>query len=388
MRIFVLGVGGTGSLLAHLLVRQGHTVWCGDRDVERARRFLGKKSPLEVIRVNARNLWSIVRAGRGCHLVVNSSPAVYNEVILRAALRLKAHYLDLNSRLTRNPFKPEQLGYHSRFLQKNRAAVIDTGVAPGLTDLLAKRGAELLDTTESVRIRLFEETESRDPVSTWSPDVAFDAATSRPRVFRGWRFGYGKKFGEKEKFRFPAPIGEVSVYLAAQDEVCTIPRSVKVREVDAKIGGSDIEQLRRWHRRGRLNRSRGIVDKRFPKTPTPRQVAALIRKGALVNARFAASVIVRGKKEDHPVEIRWDAGFPTLYQIRRNGMTATPISFATAHIAALFIKHFPRDAAGVILPGQLPVETRRAILSELRSRDVRITLKMRRLKTNDQEDEY
>ena len=36
MRIFVLGAGGTGSLLAHLLTRQGHTVWCGDRDISRA----------------------------------------------------------------------------------------------------------------------------------------------------------------------------------------------------------------------------------------------------------------------------------------------------------------------------------------------------------------
>ena len=102
MRIFVLGVGGTGSLLAKLLVRQGHTVWCGDRDVLRARKFLGKKSEIEVFEVNARNIWSIVRAGRGCHLLVNASPAIFNEIILRAALRLRAHYLDLNSRLTRN----------------------------------------------------------------------------------------------------------------------------------------------------------------------------------------------------------------------------------------------------------------------------------------------
>jgi Trk K+ transport system NAD-binding subunit len=64
MRIFVLGAGGTGSLLAQLLARQGHTVWCGDRDPERARRFLGKKSGIEVVEANARNLWSIVRAGR------------------------------------------------------------------------------------------------------------------------------------------------------------------------------------------------------------------------------------------------------------------------------------------------------------------------------------
>ena len=388
MRIFVLGVGGTGSLLAQLLERQGHTVWCGDRDVTRARRFLGRKNSLEIISVNARNLWSIVRAARGCHLLVNCAPAVYNEIILRAALRLKAHYMDLNSRLTRYPFKPEQLAYHRRFLQKNRVALIDTGVAPGLTDLLAKRSAELLSSAESVQVRLFEETESHDPVSTWSPDVAFDAATSRPRVFRRGRFVFGKKFGEKEKFRFPPPVGEVSVYLAAQDEVCTIPRSISIREMDAKIGGSDIEQLRRWQRRGRLSRSRGIVPKRFPQTPTPRQVAALIRRGVLRNARFAAAVLVRGRKDDSPIEVRWDAAFPTLYQIRRNGMTVTPISYATAQIAALFVKHFPRDEAGVILPGQLPPESRRAILRELRSRDIRITLKMTRLKKTDSEEEF
>jgi len=36
MRIFVLGAGATGSLLAQLLERQGHDVWCGDRDLARA----------------------------------------------------------------------------------------------------------------------------------------------------------------------------------------------------------------------------------------------------------------------------------------------------------------------------------------------------------------
>src|SRR5580704_11607648 len=127
MRIFVLGVGGAGSLLAQLLVRQGHTVWCGDRDVERAKRFLGKKNQIEVVEANARNLWSIVRAGRGANLVVNASPAVFNEIILRAALRLRAHYMDLNAHLTRTPFKPEQYRYHKRFVAKNRTALICAG---------------------------------------------------------------------------------------------------------------------------------------------------------------------------------------------------------------------------------------------------------------------
>jgi saccharopine dehydrogenase (NAD+, L-lysine-forming) len=386
MRIFVLGAGSTGSLLAQLLVRQGHTVWCGDRDPDRARRFLGKKSDIEVRETNARNLWSIVRVARGCNLIVNASPAVYNEIILRAALRLRVHYLDLNAHLTRYPFKPEQFRFHKKFVAKNRVALICTGVAPGLTDLLAKRGSELLDTVDSIQFRLYESTESKDPISTWSPDVAYEAAISRPRVYRNGRFKMAKRFGEPEYFRFPPPLGETKVYLAAQDEVCLVPYVIPLHDVDAKIGGNDFDRLRRWYRQGRLNRSQGLVRKRFPKTPTPRQVAALIRRGVLENARFAAAVLVRGVKDEQQLLVRWDANFPTLYQIRQRGMVSTPISYATAHLASLFIRHFPRDSAGVIGPASLPIEARRAILSEARSRDVRISLKITKLKKKEDEE--
>src|SRR3970040_643195 len=107
MRVFVLGAGASGSLLAPLIAREGPPVWAG------------RKGP-----------------ARGCHLLVNASPAGFNEIVLRAALRLRAHYLDLGTHLTRNPFKAEQLRYDARFVAKRRTAVITAGVAPGLTNLL------------------------------------------------------------------------------------------------------------------------------------------------------------------------------------------------------------------------------------------------------------
>jgi hypothetical protein len=386
MRIFVLGAGGTGSLLAHLLTRQGHTVWCGDRDISRAQRFLGKKSTIEIVETNARNLWSIVRAARGANLIVNASPAVFNEIVLRAALRLGIHYMDLNAHLTRSPFKPEQYRYHKRFAAKNRTALICAGVAPGLTNLLAKRGSELLDSSDEIHFRLFESTESKDPISTWSADGAYDAAISSPRIYRNGKFAMVRRFAEREKFRFPAPIGEATVYLAAQDEVCLMPRDTHVRDVDAKIGGNDFDRLYRWFRQGRLNRSQGMVRKRFPKVPTPKAVAKLIRRGILENARFAAAVLVRGSKDEQPLLVRWDASFPTLYQIRQRGMISTPISYATAHMAALFVKHFPRDSAGVISPSALPLEKRRAILAGMKSQDIRLSLKITKMKKEEDEE--
>ncbi len=391
MRIFVLGAGATGSLLAQLLERQGHTVWCGDRDPERARRFLGKKSTIAVTEVNARNLRGIVKAAKGCQLIVNASASVFNEIVLRAALRLRAHYVDLSSHLARHPFRAEQFRYVKKFEEKNRTALINTGAAPGLTNLLVKRAADLLDEVEAVHIRLYESTESDDPISQWSPEVSFDEAVSHPQIYRSGKFQLGKRFSEIEKFRFADAIGSARVVLAAQDEVATLPRFIPMRDLDVKIGGNEIDRLRRWHKQGRLSRSRGMARHHFPQTSSPRMIAKLIRQGILQNARFAAATLVkgmkRGKKEDQQLLMRSDCTFPTLYQIRQQGRYTTPVAYATAHIAALFIKYLPRDLAGVFAPEMLPTETRRAILAGIRNHNIRVKHKTTVLRHNSEDEE-
>jgi saccharopine dehydrogenase-like NADP-dependent oxidoreductase len=392
MQIFVLGAGATGSLLAQLLERQGHTVWCGDRDPERARRFLGKRSTIAVTEVNARNLLGIVRVARGCNLIVNASASVFNQIVMRAALRLRAHYVDLSSHLTRNPFKAEQFAFAKRFEEKRRTALINTGAAPGLTNLLVARAAEMLDQVESVQIRLYESSESDDPISQWSPEVTFDEAISSPRVYRNGKFKMEKRFAELEKFRFPDPIGNTNVVLAAQDEVGTIPYSIPMCDMDVKIGGNEFDRLRRWYKQGKLSKSRGIVRQRFPQTVSPRAIAKLIRQGVLQNARFAAAVLVRGvkhgkgKNDDELLLVRTDCHFPTLYQIRQQDLYTTPVAYATAHVAALFIKNFPRDLKGVFAPESLPPETRRAIIAGIRNNKVKITQKIAKLKLDDPDD--
>lgn len=122
-------------------------------------------------------------------------------------------------------------------------------------------------------------------------------------------------------------------------------------------------------------------------------IAKLIRQGILQNARFAAAVLVRGlkkgKKEDRRILVRSDCTFPTLYQIRQQDRYNTPVAYATAHVAALFIKFLPRELAGVFAPEMLPAETRRAILAGIRNNSIRITHKTTELKhTSDDEEEF
>ena len=114
----------------------------------------------------------------------------------------------------------------------------------------------------------------------------------------------------------------------------------------------------------------------------------MIRQGKLQNARFAAAVIVRGMKQERPLEVRYDAIFPSLFQIRQRGLALSPVSYATAQMASLFIKHFPRDSAGVFPPGAIPLENRQAIFKDLTSRGIRMTTKITRKKPLDEEEEF
>lgn len=69
-----------------------------------------------------------------------------------------------------------------------------------------------------------------------------------------------------------------------------------MRNMDVKIGGNEFDRLRRWHKQGKLSKSRGMQKKNFPQTSSPRMIASLIRQGVLQNARFAAVVLVSGIK--------------------------------------------------------------------------------------------
>lgn len=359
MRVFILGAGATGGLLAQILNRRGHMVVCGDLAPARARAFIGRR--IECRPADARDARGLAEVAQGCELLINSVPAALNESVLRAALLLGVNYMDMAAHLDRNPFKAEQLQFHDEFARQQRLALIGAGAAPGLTNLLVARCSDALERVEKVKIRLFEGVESSTPISMWSGEVAFDEAISKPRVYRRGDFGFARRFGGAEWFRFPRPIGRTRVVLAAQDEVGTLPYFIKMRDLDVKIGGNEIERLRRWQRQGKLSPSRQRCPIRFPETASPSEMEDLIRRGKLSNARFAACVVVTGTSRERLIEHRYCCSFPSLYQLRQKPSLATPVAFAAAQSAAVFAEHFPTNMFGVLPPEALSKEVRHAV---------------------------
>jgi len=57
--------------------------------------------------------------------------------------------------------------------------------------LLVKRAADLLDEVEAVHIRLYESSESDDPISQWSPEVSFDSRLT-PANLSKWKVSTGQ----------------------------------------------------------------------------------------------------------------------------------------------------------------------------------------------------
>ena len=364
MHVFILGSGATGAALAHLLRRRGHDVCCGDREARRCRGFVEPRIPC--VPVNARRVDSVVRRARGCDLLVNAAPAVFNENVLQAALRLRVHYLDMAAHLSTDPFVAEQMDYASQFERLRKLALINAGAAPGLTNVLAALGADAFDEVTRVRIRLFEDTQSRQPISTWSPEVAFDEAISKPPVYHGKRYRLGRRFGDAEWFRFPPPIGLVRVVLVAQDEVATLPRYIPMTDLDVKAGGNDIERLRRWKRQGKLWPGDAMSAARFPATNSQDEVEQLMRRRVLRNAQFAVAVSVLGRKGPHWREQRRACIFPCLRQLRGKRLLAAPIPYGAAACAAAFIACWPRRLAGVLPPEALGAQIRRRVVADLR----------------------
>ncbi|HTK04427.1 MAG TPA: saccharopine dehydrogenase NADP-binding domain-containing protein [Candidatus Eisenbacteria bacterium] len=380
MRVFIVGAGAVGSIMAEMLGREfgKKNVRCGDRDPARARRFMSG----EIVRVDASRTKDVARAAKGADLVINAGLPDFNLNVMAAALAAGAHYQDLCSRLE-DLRHAEQLRLHGQFRKAGRVALFNTGVAPGLTNLLAAELAAGLDRTRAIRIRLLEEQDADEPVMSWSPRVIVDEMASPPLVYEKGRFGNVKPFSGAETFVFPRPFGPRRVVAVYGDEVATIPLYLKVGDVDMKCGGTDITFGESLFAAGLLGstpvkiggqsiRPRDLLEAVAPKVPTPAEMRRLIRQGKVRNSWLVAAVEAEGTLGGRRATRTVTAVFPDLRQVMRLHAGATYVSYPTALCAAAFSKTIP----GLRTPGAIPPEAlegavRKTVLRELKGAGVR-----------------
>jgi saccharopine dehydrogenase-like NADP-dependent oxidoreductase len=290
MRILIIGAGAVGSVISKYLAKDKRTseIICASNNIKRAKEFIDYQDrKISLRKLDASSKTQVTKAAKGANLVINASLPNFNETIMEVCAEVGANYQDLCSFLA--DFKnPEQLKSHERFKKARLVGLINTGISPGITNLIAREAADKFDIISEIKIRLIEEQKTSELVFAWSPEVALDELTSPPLIYKNRKFKFSKPFGDIEEYKFPPPFGARRVVSIYSDEVSTIPLYIQTKNIDYKSCGTDIEFAKALHRLGLFNKKPVTVDSKkiipleffskiAPKVPSPKKNDAIGR---------------------------------------------------------------------------------------------------------------
>ena len=350
----VLVLGGCGEMgsaaVADLVERTGHEVTIGDVRPDAAVELLRRlDAPERFVRVDVDDPASLAAALDGAEVVLNATYMRHNVPVTDAAIAVGAHLVDLGSC---SPETLQQLDRHAAAERAGCRIVPGCGVAPGLTNILARLGADRLDTVESVRIYSY----ITHPLWT-SPGIVvtrFDASSGTSLVYEAGRLVERASFGDPQRIVFPDPYGEQEVHLVPHPEPVTLPRSIEVQNVVFKVGYPAEET-----RRIRVLMELGFdSDEPFDVDGVaiaPRRFAAAYigRRGIAADDRSAnvKQVCVDGLRGGEPLTLAYD------FAVERTGRSAS--SAITGTVAAIAADLVARGGAAGVHPPEAAFDPQR-----------------------------
>ena len=339
------GAGAMGRAAVHHLAISRRRVLVLDADAAAARRTArayGGRSARSAS-VDARDPKRLARALRGAAVVVHCAPYAFNLAVMQAALEAGCHYVDLGGlfHTTRR-----QLRMDREFRRADLLAVLGMGSAPGITNVMARLAADLLDGVRAIRVYNggADFTRYDAPLAFgFTPDTVLDELSLPPMVFAGGRFQAVAPLSQGEDFTFG--LGTQRVHASLHSEVATLPvtyRGKGIRACAFKIAYDPalIERMK-------LLIDLGLADPRpGPRGVAPRAVLldcfrAMPPPPAFVNDRDTMAVLVEGRIGRKPVTLRLDL---TARPQRKPPLSA--VARDTGFPAAI--------VAGLILDGAIP----------------------------------
>jgi saccharopine dehydrogenase (NAD+, L-lysine forming) len=387
MKVLLIGCGAVSYVLTNFLAKDIDVVKvvCASNNTNLANDFINQNNDkISIIHLDASKKKDIINVAKGFDLIINASLPEFNETIMQAALEVKANYQDLCSYLE-DLKTVEQLKYHDMFKKFKLIALINTGIAPGITNILAKDIADKFDELNSIKIRILEEQKAIDFIPSWSLKVTIDELNSPPLNFFEGNFKFVVPFEDFEEYVFPEPYGKKIAVNLYGDEISTLPNYINAKNIDFKCAGSDIDFARTICKLGLLNKNKIVVDnqeiiplnifsKLAPKVPTPKEMEKLIKDNIIKNAIFISVIQGDGIQSGRKIIIKKIVIYPDLINIQKIMPGATYISYPTALAAYAFFKIIKIiKKYGVFVPEALDNSIRKEILAKLENYNVIIT---------------
>jgi lysine 6-dehydrogenase len=219
MRYLVLGRGLQGSACAYDLLRQPGTtqVRLADVTVGPLPPFLpADDARLVPVVLDVRDHDAVRREYAQVDAVLSAIPYYFNGPLAALAVDVGVHFADLGGN-TEIVFEQQRL--HDAAAAKGVSIVPDTGLAPGMANVLAEHGIRQLDTVESVK--LFVGGLPQHPVPplnyqiVYSIEGVLDYYTTLSWIVRGGERVQVEALSEIETVTFEAPVGALEAFHTA-----------------------------------------------------------------------------------------------------------------------------------------------------------------------------
>ncbi len=392
MKVVVLGAGAIGSVSATLLSKSPavERLVIADRSLEAAKTLAEKldRGKVAADRVDASKVDAMVEAFKGFDVVLNLVLPRFNLRIMDACLKAGVHYVDAATDLAlakekpgdlvKSPPESLQLAYDDAFQQAGLTALLGMGQDPGISNVLARLGADRLDEVQEIEVRDGDAgtVDGYEFASLWSADTLIEEVLMPALAFRDGQFVRLGSLQGEEMFDFPAPVGPLTVYNVDHEETNTLPLFIGkgLQAMDFKIAiPEDLAHALKVFQRFGLHRGHPIdvevksTGERVKVAPRDMLAALMPDPKTLADkAKGAASltVVVRGVKDG--VKAGWLLWMTLDHQetYRKYGFNATaypvgaPMALATLMMGsgeiarrgafppevldpAPFLKHFP-----------------------------------------------
>lgn len=219
MRFLVLGRGAQGSACAFDLLRSAGVteVRLADLDVSTLPPFLPTDDGrLVAVSLDVRNRELVLAEMAKVDAVLSAIPYYFNGELAALAVQAGVHFADLGGN-TEIVFKQKEL--HEGAKLKQVTVVPDTGLAPGMINVLAEHGIRSLDSVESVKLFVGGLPQHPEPPLNYqivySIEGVLDYYSTLSWVVRDGKREQVTALSELEPVEFVSPIGTLEAFHTA-----------------------------------------------------------------------------------------------------------------------------------------------------------------------------
>ena len=236
VKALVVGAGAQGGPVSSILAGEEtiSEVRLGDINLDAAGQIAAKigSDKIQAIQLDAGNLDEVITAAIGVDVILNFTLIKFNEIIMKAALSVNAHYVDTacSGEFLEQWIASNEPKLHPEYVRIGKTALVGCGLAPGIANILTRYICDQMERIEAIIIRAGRGSgaENEEVVSawkpTWSPEILLEDYAEPPFILKDGKFEYVPIFSNPETYTFPEPLGDVLLSSHMHEEPYLIPK--------------------------------------------------------------------------------------------------------------------------------------------------------------------